>query len=49
MVTDLGVRQLWNITLHDTTAPSVIMQMPRYRRLGTRRLGTAFLCISFVD
>jgi hypothetical protein len=34
---------------HDTTAPSAIMWIPIYRRLGTRRLGTVILCISFVD
>jgi hypothetical protein len=26
-------------------APSAITWMPIYRRLGTRRLGTTFLCI----
>jgi hypothetical protein len=30
----------------DTTAPSTVTWMPIYGRLGTRRLGTAFLCIS---
>jgi hypothetical protein len=29
-----------------TMAPSTITWMPTYRRLGTRRLGTTFLCIS---
>jgi hypothetical protein len=29
----------------DATAPSAIMWTPIYGRLGTRRLGTAFLCI----
>jgi hypothetical protein len=29
----------------DATAPSTIMWMTIYGRLGTRRLGTAFLCI----
>jgi hypothetical protein len=33
----------------DTTVPSAITWMPICGRLGTRRLGTAFLCISFVD
>jgi hypothetical protein len=33
---------------HDTTAPSAIMWIPIYWRLGTRRLGTVFLYISFV-
>jgi hypothetical protein len=33
----------------DTTAPSAIMWIPIYGRLGTRRLGTVILCISFVD
>jgi hypothetical protein len=31
----------------DTTAPSVITWVPIYGRLGTRRLGTVILCISF--
>jgi hypothetical protein len=33
------IRIMWNITTWT----------PIYGRLGTRRLGTAFLCISFVD
>jgi hypothetical protein len=33
----------------DTMVPSTITWTPIYGRLGTRRLGTAFLCISFVD
>jgi hypothetical protein len=33
----------------DTTAPSAITWTPIYGRLGTRRLGTVVLCISFVD
>jgi hypothetical protein len=32
----------------DTTAPSAITWIPIYGRLGTRRLGTVILCISFV-
>jgi hypothetical protein len=43
MVTDLGVRHLWNITPRDTMAPSAITWTPIYERLGTRRLGTVFL------
>jgi hypothetical protein len=35
--------------LCDTTAPSAITWIPIYRRLGTRRLGTVILSISFVD
>jgi hypothetical protein len=34
---------------HDTMAPSAIMWTLIYGRLGTRRLGTATLCMSFVD
>jgi hypothetical protein len=30
----------------DTTVPSAITWTPIYERFGTRRLGTAFLCIS---
>jgi hypothetical protein len=33
-------------SLCDTTAPSAVTWTPIYERLGTRRLGTAFLCIS---
>jgi hypothetical protein len=33
----------------DTTAPSAITWISIYGRLGTRRLGTVILCISFVD
>jgi hypothetical protein len=33
----------------DTMAPSAIMWTPIYGGLGTRRLGTVILCISFVD
>jgi hypothetical protein len=33
----------------DAIAPSAIMWIPIYGRLGTRRLGTVILCISFVD
>jgi hypothetical protein len=33
----------------DATAPSTITWTTIYGRLGTRRLGTVFLCISFVD
>jgi hypothetical protein len=32
--------------LCDTTAPSAVTWTPIYGRLGTRRLGTVFLCIS---
>jgi hypothetical protein len=32
--------------LHDTMAPTAITWTPIYGRLGTRRLGTVFLCIS---
>jgi hypothetical protein len=32
----------------DTMVPSAITWIPIYGRLGTRRLGTAILCISFV-
>jgi hypothetical protein len=35
--------------LRDTTAPSAVTWIPTYGRLGTRRLGTVLLCISFVD
>jgi hypothetical protein len=34
---------------HDTTAPSAMTWTPIYGRLGTRRLGTVTLCISFID
>jgi hypothetical protein len=34
---------------HDTMAPSTITWIPIHRRLGTRRLGTVILCITFVD
>jgi hypothetical protein len=34
--------------LCNTTAPSAIMWIPIYGRLGTGRLGTVILCISFV-
>jgi hypothetical protein len=34
---------------HDTMASFTIIWIPIYRRLGTRRLGTVTLCISFVD
>jgi hypothetical protein len=33
---------------HDTAAPSAVMWIPIYGRLGTRRLGTVILSISFV-
>jgi hypothetical protein len=33
----------------DAMAPSAITWAPIYGRLGTRRLGTVILCISFVD
>jgi hypothetical protein len=33
----------------DTMAPSTVMWMPIYRRLGTGRLGTIILSILFVD
>jgi hypothetical protein len=35
--------------IHMTLRPSVITWIPIYGRLGTRRLGTVTLCISFVD
>jgi hypothetical protein len=33
----------------DTMVPSAMTWTPIYERLGTRRLGTVLLCISFVD
>jgi hypothetical protein len=36
------------IGLHDTMAPSAVTWTPTHERLGTRRLGTVTLCISFV-